>query len=167
MCRGFPQPSSTAQPSLCLLLRPSSPRWAWPTPPISTTNSISPVTDSMRTAQVRPGPRKKPLTDVSFQANDKADLEVIRKKFPCEDCRRFDSVIHNDTAVFYEYMCFNIDRMCLQRLWHTLGVEREPIQFPMYTKCCMCVWNRACVWFFCLCCMHSSNPLLKLGRGSI
>lgn len=26
----------------------------------------------------------------------------------------------------------------------------------------MCVWNWACVLFFGLCCMHSSNPLLKL-----
>lgn len=52
-CQGFPQPSSTALPSLCLLLRQSSLQWAWPTPPISTTNSISPVTGSMHTAQVR------------------------------------------------------------------------------------------------------------------
>lgn len=32
----------------------------------------------------------------------------------------------------------------------------------MYTKCCMCVWNWACGCVFCLCCMHSLNPLLKL-----
>lgn len=32
----------------------------------------------------------------------------------------------------------------------------------MYTKCCMCVWDWAFVCDFCLCCMHSSNPLLKL-----
>lgn len=51
VCRGFPQPSSTAPPSLCLLLRPSNLQWAWPTPPISITNSISPVTDSMHMAQ--------------------------------------------------------------------------------------------------------------------
>lgn len=50
-CPGFPQLSSTAPLSLCLLLRPSSLQWVWPTPPISTTNSINQVTDSMHTAQ--------------------------------------------------------------------------------------------------------------------
>lgn len=46
----------------------------------------------------------------------------------------------------------------------SLKGEKKRDQFStlyIYTKCCMCVWNWACV-FFCLCCMHSSNPLLKL-----
>jgi len=51
VCLGFPQPSSTAPPSLCLLLQPNNLEWAWPTPPTSTTNSISPVMDSMHMAQ--------------------------------------------------------------------------------------------------------------------
>lgn len=35
----------------------------------------------------------------------------------------------------------------------------------MYTKFCMCVcvWNRACGCVVCFYCMHSLNPLLKLG----
>lgn len=59
VCLEFPQPSSTAPPSLCLLLQPNNLLWAWPTPPTSTTNSISPVMDSMHMAQVRPGRDKK------------------------------------------------------------------------------------------------------------
>lgn len=53
-CRGFPPPSSTAPPSSCLLLQPSSLLWAWPTPLTSTTNSTRPAMGStQRTAPVR------------------------------------------------------------------------------------------------------------------
>lgn len=51
VCLEFPQLSSMPPLSLCLLPQPSSQQWAWPTPPISTTNSISQVMDSTHMAQ--------------------------------------------------------------------------------------------------------------------
>ena len=56
--------------------------------------------------------------------------------------------------------------MCLNRPGHNWVWGEKPKKVSkllyMYTKCCMRVWNWACGCVFCLCCMHSLNPLLKL-----